>query len=150
MFQQEDCCGMRVTEMGWANCEALQDLRALLHSVQHPDSGVVLQAQHHDLLHVGGANAKVPGMNRRPTLRALTISARTEIDTRSATPNLSVRSEFARTTQAHTSLEQSELWASNTRRSSLREPQMRLLHIKKLMFASLALLNLGCLVSRGL
>jgi hypothetical protein len=63
MFEPATCGRLRVLSVPTVSCDALLELQGLLRTVQHPDHGGVLQAQHRSLLDAGGADATV----REPT-----------------------------------------------------------------------------------
>jgi hypothetical protein len=59
MFESAVCCQLRMAVEPTVSCEALQDLKVLLHSVRLSGANVVIQAQHRSLLSPGGSDAKV-------------------------------------------------------------------------------------------
>jgi hypothetical protein len=58
MIEPAACCRLRMMAVPTVSCDALLELKALLHTAR-PDPGVVLQAQHRPLLAAGGADAMV-------------------------------------------------------------------------------------------
>jgi hypothetical protein len=103
MFDPAQCSRMRRMAVPTVACEALWDLKVLLQGASLGRPGVVLQAQHHSLLALGGADANV----REPTDSRIVSSAPLESVLAGAAPRNQTEDPEAAGATAARALEQS-------------------------------------------